>query len=75
LDGPNWGIVRADEKITPPVFSAEKATEMGLLAAQRNEALSWNVEMYDNASVSEDSLKVLQQMGSAVRKLYPKKKA
>jgi hypothetical protein len=73
LDGPNWGIVRAEEKITPPVFSADKATEMALLAAQRNEALSWNLLMYDDGSVSEESLAVFQQAGRAVRRLYPKK--
>jgi hypothetical protein len=74
VDGPDWGINRPDEKITPPFFSAEKASDFALVAAQHNEALSWNLEMYDDGSVSEESLKVFQAAGSAVRKLYPKKK-
>jgi hypothetical protein len=73
VDGPDWGINRPDEKITPPFFSAEKAIDMALLAAQHNEALSWNLLMYDDGSVSEESLKVFQQAGSAVRNLYPRK--
>lgn len=35
--------------------------------------MGWNLELYDDGSVSEESLKVFQQAGSAVRKLYPKK--
>jgi hypothetical protein len=45
-----------------------------MVAAEHYEALSWNLEMYDDGSVSEESLKVFQTAGSAVRKLYPKKK-
>lgn len=74
VDGPDWGINRPDEKITKPLFSAEKATDFALVAAKHNIALSWNLEMYDDGSVSEESLKVFQQGGSAVRKLYPRKK-
>ena len=74
LDGPNWGINRPDEIITKPFFSAKEATDLALVAAKHNFALSWNLEMYDDGSVSEESLKVFQQAGSAVRKLYPRKK-
>jgi hypothetical protein len=73
VDGPNWGINHPDVKITAPLFTADKAIEFALLAAQHNEALSWNLAMYDDGSVSEESLKVFQQAGEAVRKLYPKK--
>jgi Alpha-L-fucosidase len=73
IDGPNWGINRPDETITPPLFSAEKAVDFAMVAAQHNEALSWNLEMYDDGSVSKASLEVFQQAGDAVRKLYPKK--
>jgi hypothetical protein len=75
VDGPDWGINRADETITLPLFSTEKAIDFALVAAQHNEALSWNLEMYDDGSVSEASLRVLQQAGDAVRKLYPKMQA
>ena len=61
------------KKSLPPFFTAEEAIDFALVAAQHNVALSWNLEMYDDGSVSEESLKVLQQAGSAVRKFYPKK--
>ena len=73
MDGPNWGIDRPDEKITPPLFSADQAIESALLAAQHYETLSLNLEMYDDGSVSDESLRVFQATGNVVRKLYPKK--
>ena len=39
--------------------------------AERDIALSWNLLMYDDGSVSNASLKLLQQVGQAVRKQYP----
>jgi hypothetical protein len=72
VDGPDWGIDHADEKITPPLFSGEAAASLAMVAAQHDEALSWNLEMYDDGSVSAESLKVFRHAGQAVRKLYPK---
>jgi hypothetical protein len=72
LDGPDWGIQKPDTVIQPPFLSSEKAVQTALEAAARDEALSWNLLMYDDGSVSEGSLKVLRGAGSAVRKQYPK---
>ncbi len=72
VDGPDWGINHPDTKISPPLFSTEKAIQAALTAAQRDEALSWNLLMYDDGSVSEQSLAIMQAAGSAVRKIYPK---
>lgn len=75
VDGPDWGIDHADEKITPPFFSAQDGASFAIVAAQHDEALSWNLEMYDDGSVSAESLKVFQHAGEAVRNLYPKKES
>jgi hypothetical protein len=32
-----------------------------------------NLELHDDGSVSEESLKVFQQAGNAMQRLYPKK--
>jgi hypothetical protein len=45
---------------------------MALEAAERNEALSWNLLMYDDGSVSPESLEVLRAAGAAVRERYAK---
>lgn len=71
VDGPDWGINHPDTKISPPLFSTEKAIQASLTTAQRDEALSWNLLMYDDGSVSEQSLAIMQAAGSAVRKIYP----
>jgi hypothetical protein len=74
IDGPDWGINKPDTVITPPRLTPEKAVQIGLDAAERNIALSWNMLMYDDGSVSDASLKLLQQAGQAVRNKYPKGK-
>jgi hypothetical protein len=72
VDGPDWGINRPDTVIQPPHLTAEKAVPIALDAAERDIALSWNMLMYDDGSVSDASLKLLQQVGQEVRKKYPK---
>ena len=72
IDGPDWGINRPDTVIQPPYITPEKAIQIALDAAERDIALSWNMLMYDDGSVSDASLKLLQQAGQAVRKQYPK---
>jgi hypothetical protein len=71
VDGPDWGINRPHTVIQPPHFTQEKAIQIAMDAAERNIALSWNMLMYDDGSVSEASLNLLQQAGQAVRKQYP----
>jgi hypothetical protein len=71
VDGPDWGISKPDTVIEPPHLSLDKATQSALEAAQRDEALSWNLLMYDDGAVSPRSLDLLRQVGRAVRGKYP----
>lgn len=68
LDGPDWGIWRADTVIAPPKFSKEQAIAMALNAAARNQALSWDLLMYQDGSMSDESLALMRAVGNAVRK-------
>lgn len=72
LDEPDWGISKAETVISVPRVNAEQAQVLALTAAERNIALSWNLLMYDDGSVSEDSLAVLQFAGRIVREKYPR---
>jgi hypothetical protein len=69
-----WGISHADTEISAPYLTSEKAIRIGLDAAARNEPLSWNLVMYDDGSVSQRSLDVLQSVGRAVRAKYPRQR-
>lgn len=71
LDGPGWGIYRPNTVIAPPRFSKDKAIAIALNAAARNQALSWNLLMYEDGSVSRASLDLMRAVGKAVRKNYP----
>jgi hypothetical protein len=72
IDGPDWGISKPDTVIQSPHLTPEKAIQIALDAADRDIALSWNMLMYDDGTVSDASLKLLQQVGQEVRKKYPK---
>ena len=67
LDGPDWGIRRPETKINPPVFSAQQAIDMVKRAAERRQALSFNLLMYEDGAVSLQSLEVLRAVRKAVR--------
>ena len=72
IDEPNLGINHRDSVISPPRFTLEKAIQIASDATARNQALSWNLAMYDDASVSPVSISLLSQLGSAIRTKYPK---
>ena len=74
VDGPDWGINHPETVIQAPHFTTERAIEMALDAAERDEALSWNLLMYDDGSVSPESLETMRAAGAAVRKQYAKVK-
>jgi hypothetical protein len=74
IDGPDWGINKPDTLIEPPHLTLEKATRIALDAAEKNVALSWNMLMYDDGTVSDASLSLLQQVGKEVRRQYPRSK-
>ncbi|MCU1224267.1 MAG: hypothetical protein JWQ42_2360 [Edaphobacter sp.] len=68
MDGPDWGINNPDTQIQAPHFTTERAVKRALDAAERDEALSWNLLMYDDGSVSPKSLALLREVGRAIRK-------
>jgi hypothetical protein len=71
LDEPDWGISKAETVISAPRVDAQRAQALALTAAERDIALSWNLLMYDDGSVSQESLAVLQSAGKMVRQKYP----
>ena len=72
IDGPDWGINKPDTVIQSPLLTTDKAIRIALEAAARHQALSWNLLMYEDGSVSPASLSLLQQVGLALRRQYPK---
>jgi hypothetical protein len=72
VDAPDWGVNHSETVIRAPHFTRERGIQMALEAAERNEALSWNLLMYDDGSVSPESLEVLRAAGAAVRERYAK---
>jgi hypothetical protein len=75
IDGPDWGINKPNTVIEPPHLMEDKAIQIALDAAQRDIALSWNLLMYDDGSVSNASLALLQKVGKTVRNRYPRAKS
>ena len=67
LDGPDWGINHPDTKIKQPAFSAEKAVGLVQRAAERGQTLSFNLLMYEDGSVSPESLEVMRAVRKAIR--------
>jgi len=67
VDGPDWGIYQPETKINPPAFSAEQAVEMVRKAAAKKEALSFNLLMYEDGSVGEQSLALMKAVRKAIR--------
>jgi hypothetical protein len=67
LDGPGWGIHTRDTPLSPPQFTAEQGVKIASLAAERNQALSWNVMMYEDGFVSLQSLETLRAVRQAIR--------
>lgn len=70
VDGPDWGIRHAETVIEPTHFTTEKAIQMALDASERSQALSWNLLMYDDGSVSTRSLALVRQVGKTIRTKY-----
>jgi hypothetical protein len=67
LDGPDWGINHPDTRINQPVFSAETAVGLVRRAAERGQTLSFNLLMYEDGSVSPESLNVMRAVREAIR--------
>lgn len=67
LDGPDWGINHPDTKINKPCLTPRRAVELVQKASARGQTLSFNLLMYEDGSVSPDSLEVMRAVRKAIR--------
>ena len=67
LDGPDWGIYEAETKINPPQFTRDQITALVNNALERKLALSFNLLMYEDGSVSPESLEMMKYVRTIVR--------
>ena len=67
LDGPDWGINHPDTKINKPCRTSRQAVELVRKASARGQTLSFNLLMYEDGSVSPDSLEVIRAVRKAIR--------
>ncbi|TWU34101.1 Alpha-L-fucosidase [Novipirellula aureliae] len=63
-----WGHIEPDTIITKPKFTLPKLTAMIKNAQKEQFPLSINLEMYEDGSVSPDSVALLKQLKDAVRR-------
>lgn len=62
-----WGHIEPDTVIPKPKFSLEKLTALVRKAQEEQSPLSINLEMYEDGSVSPESLTLLKQLKTAIR--------
>jgi hypothetical protein len=67
LDGPDWGIYQPETKIDPPPFTKDQMAAVVKNALERKMALSFNLLMYEDGSVSPASLDMLKFVRRIVR--------
>lgn len=67
LDGPDWGIWKPKTKINSPRFSKEQIASLVKNAAGQKKALSFDLLMYEDGSVSPESLDVLRSLRMEIR--------
>lgn len=65
--GPEWGIWRPDTTIAKPMFTRVQIVEMAKQAKAHHLALSFNLLMYEDGSVSPASLEMVKLFGETVR--------
>ncbi len=65
--GPEWGIWRPDTGIAKPRYTSAQIVSMAEGARARHVALTFNLLMYEDGTVSEDSLAAVRLFGKAVR--------
>jgi len=62
-----WGHIEFNSPISKPRYSAEKLTALVKKAQQNHYPLSINMEIYEDGSVSPESVAVLKELKSAIR--------
>ena len=67
LDGPDWGIWHPDTKIAKPIFTSEQIVNMAKGAKAHHVALSFNLLMYEDGTVSPASIDAVKLFGKTVR--------
>lgn len=65
--GPEWGIWRPDTMIAKPPFTPEQIVDMAKYAKDHHVALSFNLLMYEDGTVSPASLNAVKRFGKTVR--------
>ena len=65
--GPEWGIWRPDTMIAKPRFTSEQIVDMAKYAKAHHVALSFNLLMYEDGTVSPASLDAVKLFGKTVR--------
>ena len=68
MDGPDWGIYKPETIIKPPVFTKDQIEQLVLNAMERKLAMSFNLLMYEDGSVSPASLEMMKHVKNIVRK-------
>ncbi len=63
----NWGHIEQDSPIGSPKYTLEKLTEMIQFAQSNRYPLSINLEMYEDGSVSPESIQLLRRIKAVVR--------
>ena len=65
--GPEWGIWRPDTTIAKPMFTSEQIVNMAKNAKAHHVALSFNLLMYEDGTVSPASLEAVRLFGKTER--------
>ncbi len=67
LDGPDWGVWRPDTVIAKPKLTAEQIIEMANNAKAHHVAISFDILMYEDGTVSPASLDAIKLFGKTIR--------
>lgn len=65
--GPEWGIWQPDTTIAKPLYTAEQIIRMAKNAKEHKVPLSFNLLMYEDGSVSPESLEAVRLFGKTLR--------
>jgi hypothetical protein len=67
MDGPDWGIHKPETVINKPLYSKEQLEALVKNALERKFAMSFNLLMYEDGSVSPESFEMMKYIKSVVR--------
>jgi hypothetical protein len=67
LDGPDWGIWRPDTTIDKPKFTSEQMVEMAHDAKAHHVAISFDLLMYEDGTVSPASIAAVKLFGKTLQ--------